>query len=232
MQNENYRLLQNSPVTKNTESVAFSVWIITLTPTRIVETFLHIDYHKSVLVRDHLSSLTDCFHQMIFSGMSLRCYEQDDTFTDKTVEFHMNDSRFDGSRDAVDDKLVMLLCQNARMSLTALAKAAGLSRTAVQARIARLERSGVIAGYRAILGTGAVQSSVGAVLLITFSQRPCTPVVAKFRHWPEIEAYYSVTGPVDAFVVVKVATTQTLSSIVNNLSALPGVASVQSSVIL
>jgi DNA-binding Lrp family transcriptional regulator len=164
--------------------------------------------------------------------MSWRCYAQDDAFTDETIEFHMNDRRFDGSRDAVDDKLVTLLCQNARMSLTALAKAAGLSRTAVQARIARLERSGVIVGYRAILGTGVAQSSVGAVLLITFSQRPCAPVVAKFRHWPEIEAYYSVTGPVDAFVVVKVATTQALSDVVNNLSALAGVALVQSAVIL
>jgi DNA-binding Lrp family transcriptional regulator len=57
-------------------------------------------------------------------------------------------------------------------------------------------------------------------------------VVAKFRHWPEIEAYYSVTGPVDAIVVVRVATTQALSTVVDNLSALPGVASVQSAVIL
>ena len=144
----------------------------------------------------------------------------------------MNDRRFDGGRDAVDDKLVSLLCQNARLSVTALAKAAGLSRTAVQARITRLERSGVIVGYRALLGTGVVQSSIGAVLSISFSQRPCAPVVAKFRHWPEIEAYYSVTGPVDAFVVVRVATTQALSTIVNDLSALPGIASVQSAVIL
>jgi DNA-binding Lrp family transcriptional regulator len=148
------------------------------------------------------------------------------------VDLHMIDRRFDGGRDAVDDKLVLLLCQNARLSVTALAKAAGLSRTAVQARIARLERSGVIVGYRALLGTAVAQASVGAVLSISFSQRPCAPVVAKFRHWPEIEAYYSVTGPVDAIVVVRVATTQALSTVVNNLSALPGVASVQSAVIL
>jgi DNA-binding Lrp family transcriptional regulator len=103
----------------------------------------------------------------------------------------------------------------------------------VQARIARLERTGVIVGYQALLGTtAATRAGVGAVLSITFSQRPCEPVAAKFRHWSEIEAYYSVTGPVDAFVVVKVATTQDLSALINRLSAIAGVASVQSSVIL
>jgi DNA-binding Lrp family transcriptional regulator len=168
----------------------------------------------------------------ILEGLKVRRHEQDDACADGMTEFRMDDRRIDGRRDAIDDKLVALLRQNARLSLTALSKAAGLSRTAVQARIARLERTGVIVGYQALLGAAVARTGVGAVLLITFSQRPCAPVVAKFRHWPEIEAYYSVTGPVDAFVVVKVASTQALSALINNLSAIAGVESVQSAVIL
>lgn len=51
-----------------------------------------------------------------------------------------------------DQKLLMLLRKNARVSITDLAKALYLSRSTVQNRIARLEASGVISGYSVQLG--------------------------------------------------------------------------------
>jgi Lrp/AsnC family transcriptional regulator, leucine-responsive regulatory protein len=151
------------------------------------------------------------------------------------IENQTVDRQFAGVRDALDEKLVSLLCRNARMTLTALSHELALSRTAVQARMARLERDQVIVGYRAVLGAradAARDDGLRAVLTITFSQRPCSPVVAKFRHWPEIVDYYSVTGPQDAYVVVKVGNAQALSQLVDRLSATAGVASVRSSVVL
>ena len=145
----------------------------------------------------------------------------------------MADRQIGGVRDAIDETLVSRLSANARITLTALARETGLSRTAVQARMARLERDRVIVGYRAVLGPAAdADNGLGAVLSIVFSQRPCLPVVQKFRHWPEISHYYSVTGPSDAFVVVKVGSAQALSQLVDRLSALAGVESVRSAVVL
>lgn len=147
----------------------------------------------------------------------------------------MADRRIGGVRDQVDEKLISLLRQNARMTLTALAQALALSRTAVQARMARLERDKVITGYRAVIAEPAGDgddSGLGAVLTVTFSQRPCFPVVEKFRHWPEITHYYSVTGPLDAYVVVKVGNALDLSRLVDRLSGIAGVASVRSAVVL
>ena len=119
------------------------------------------------------------------------------------------------------------------MTLTALAHAVGLSRTAVQARIGRLERDKVIVAYRAVLGEAAPDDGgLGAILSVTFSQRPCFPVVAKFRHWPEIVQYFSVTGPIDAYAVVRVKTPQALAELIDRLSAVPGVAAVSSAVML
>lgn len=135
-------------------------------------------------------------------------------------------------KDRIDDQLVALLRQNARMSVAALSKAVNLSRTAVQARIARLERERVIVGYQAILGERAADAHLGAILALTFSQRPCAPVVARFRHWPEILHHYSVTGPVDGYLVVQVTGPAALSDLVSRLSALDGVASVASAVML
>jgi DNA-binding Lrp family transcriptional regulator len=136
------------------------------------------------------------------------------------------------SLDAMDRKLVELLSADARMTLTALAQAVGLSRTAVQGRMARLERDRVIVGYRAVLGERIEDGALGAVLSLVFNQRPCFPVVERFRDWPEIVNYYSVTGPVDAFVVVKVRNTDALAELIDRMSAVQGVGEVRSAVML
>jgi DNA-binding Lrp family transcriptional regulator len=100
--------------------------------------------------------------------------------------------------------------------------------------MSRLERDKVILGYRAVLAEPDVGEDEGlrAILSITFSQRPCFPVVEKFRHWPEITNYYSVTGPFDAYVVVRVAGAGDLSQLIDRLSAIAGVAQVRSAVVL
>jgi Lrp/AsnC family transcriptional regulator, leucine-responsive regulatory protein len=144
----------------------------------------------------------------------------------------LNDRQSASGRDAIDDRLIALLRTKARMTLTALSREVSLSRTAVQARIARLERDNVILGYRAVIGESNDEEGLGAMLSIVFSQRPCHPIVAKFRHWPEIVHYYSVTGPVDAYVLVRVRDAQALAELVDRFSALPGVASASSAVML
>jgi DNA-binding Lrp family transcriptional regulator len=168
--------------------------------------------------------------QMIFSGR-IGSHEQGAASTNETNKFQLNDRRNERSLDAIDERLIGLLRQDARMKLTALAHAVSLSRTAVQARLARLEREKIILGYRAVIREGN-ENGLGAILSIVFSQRPCHPVVAKFRHWPEIVHYYSVTGPVDAYVQVRVRDAEALAELLDRFSGLPGVGSASSAVML
>ncbi len=49
--------------------------------------------------------------------------------------------------DEIDQNLLTLLRENARRPVADLARRLGLARTTVQARIERLETSGVISGY-------------------------------------------------------------------------------------
>ena len=53
--------------------------------------------------------------------------------------------------DQFDRKILSALAQNGRLSITDLAQAIGLSKSPTQARLRRLEQSGVIKGYRALL---------------------------------------------------------------------------------
>ena len=56
------------------------------------------------------------------------------------------------TKDQLDRDLITLLQANARESTANLARKLGIARTTVVARLARLERDGVIVGYTARLG--------------------------------------------------------------------------------
>lgn len=140
--------------------------------------------------------------------------------------------RNDGELDAIDRKLLALLEVDARASFTALAREAGLSRTALQERMARLERDGVILGYTVRLADRIKAPATRAMLSLHIRTRPCATVLDRFRNWPEILACYSLAGPVDAMLIVETEGPQALSQLVDRLSAVPGVGEIETAPIL
>lgn len=140
--------------------------------------------------------------------------------------------RNDGELDAIDRKLLALLKADARASFTALARDAGLSRTAIQERMARLERDGVILGYTVRLAERPQPAVIRAMLSLRIRTRPCATVLDRFRTWPEIVACYSLAGPVDAVLIVETPDATGLSRLVDRLSAVPGVGEIETATIL
>lgn len=140
--------------------------------------------------------------------------------------------RNDGELDAIDRRLIALLEVDARASFTALARDAGLSRTAIQERMARLEREGVILGYTVRLADRQRAPVTRAMLSLRIRTRPCGAVLDRFRHWPEVVACYSLAGPIDAMLVVETEDAPALSSLVDRLSAVPGVGEIETAPIL
>ena len=69
--------------------------------------------------------------------------------------------------DDLDAHLLAKLRDNARAPVAELARALGLSRTTVQSRLAKLERSGVIAGYAVKLAGAYEAGRVHAFIMLT-----------------------------------------------------------------
>ncbi|MGH2524622.1 MAG: Lrp/AsnC family transcriptional regulator, partial [Anaerolineales bacterium] len=90
--------------------------------------------------------------------------------------------------DAIDRALLNELRENARCPMALLARKVGLSRTAVQARIARLERDKVIVGYGARTGDAYEQSLVQAHVMLTVGPKLSGPVEAALRKIPEVRS--------------------------------------------
>lgn len=70
------------------------------------------------------------------------------------------------SLDKIDNQIINLLLKDARMSYSDIGEAVGLSRVAVKNRIAALERSGIIKGYKAVIDSQSVPEAMTFVVNI------------------------------------------------------------------
>jgi Lrp/AsnC family leucine-responsive transcriptional regulator len=103
--------------------------------------------------------------------------------------------------DPTDKRLASLLVADGRSTLKNLATATGLSVSAVQARVRRLEADGIIRGYQADVDPEALGLPLAAIIAIT----PRDPdheydIPDKLAELPEIESCHSVAGD-DSFVL-------------------------------
>ena len=76
-----------------------------------------------------------------------------------------------GDMEESDRRLLSLLRENARASTAALARELKVSRTTVQSRIARLERSRVITGYTVRTSEAHERGTIRAMVMITVAPK-------------------------------------------------------------
>jgi Lrp/AsnC family leucine-responsive transcriptional regulator len=120
--------------------------------------------------------------------------------------------------DSIDRQLARLLVANGRATLRQLADATGLSVSAVQARVRRLESDGTIRGYAADVAPEALGMPLAAFVAIT-PLDPGQPDDAPDRlaGLPEIEACHSVAGEDSYLLFVRVATPTALEALIREI---------------
>lgn len=133
---------------------------------------------------------------------------------------------------AKDRELVAHLAENARISVAALAKRLSLSRTTVQARLDRLEREGVIAGYSVRLADAYASSLVRAHILITIAPKSLAQVTAALEKVREVTALHSVSGSFDLIAIIAAPSIAELDRLIDEIGEIDGVERTLSSIIL
>jgi len=136
------------------------------------------------------------------------------------------------SLDDTDRKLIALLRANARTPTAALARSLGLSRSAVQERLRRLERDQVIRGYTLTLGDEAARGGVSAHVLLTLDPKQQDRALAAIKGLPEAIAAYSASGTHDAIVMLTAETSAHLDEVLNRIGRTPGVNRTTSAILL
>ena len=131
-----------------------------------------------------------------------------------------------------DEQLLSLLREDARASTAQIARRLDLSRTTVQSRIDRLERSGVIRGYTVRLDDGVEQARIRAHILITVLPKKMAAVVKELHAIPELRTLHSVSGPFDLIAIGVVPAIAEMDELTDRIGGLDGVERTTSSIIL
>ena len=133
--------------------------------------------------------------------------------------------------DEIDQRLIVLLRANARLPAVSLARQLGLSRSAVQERMRRLERDGVVQGFTIVLGAPPADS-VAAQVMIDLDPKLHDRAVAALKGMPEVQTCHTVSGAHDLVAHVAAANAAALDEVLTRIGKLPGVARTTSSVLL
>jgi len=120
--------------------------------------------------------------------------------------------------DEIDRILVRELVADGRATLAHLAAIAGLSVSAVQSRVRRLESRGVVTGYRAKIDPEAVGNMLSAFVAIT-PLDPSQPDDAPHRleHIEAIESCHSVAGEESYVLLVRVRSSRALEDLLQQI---------------
>lgn len=135
--------------------------------------------------------------------------------------------------DAIDIQILALLQAHCKMPLAKIGQRVGLSAPAVIERIKKLEESGVITGYTAMLDARKLGCDIAAFIgVLTSHPKSIRDVEQQIESRPEVLECHHVTGGYTLLLKVKTANTTTLEELISHLRSIEGVSRTETMVVL
>ena len=131
--------------------------------------------------------------------------------------------------DITDHKIIEILQTDGRVSMKDLGKIVGLTSPAVSERVKRLEESGVITGYKAIINPDALGRFIKAFIHIALPSDKYDIFIEAANKDPRIVECHHITGDDCSVIKVIVKDMYELESVIDSIKAL---GSTKTSVIL
>ena len=113
--------------------------------------------------------------------------------------------------DDIDKKILRLLREDGHLTTQEVADRVGLSQTPCWSRIRRLEESGVISGYVALLSPELIGKPLSVIVELALEQHDDEKIEAFSRYitpLPEVTDAYLTTGEYDYVLIVAVEDTE------------------------
>ena len=138
--------------------------------------------------------------------------------------------------DALDREVLLALQEDGRMSNLALARKLGLSPSAMLGRVRRLERSGAIRGYRAVIDPAALGITVRALVVARLrehSEESIREFERGVKEVPGVRTCYHVTGQFDMVVELALRDLDHLGQLIRvDIARIPGVMNLETMLIM
>ena len=135
--------------------------------------------------------------------------------------------------DELDQKIVRLLIENARVSYSDLGEKIGLSRVAVKARIQALEQRGIIEEYTTVINPQKISGAVSCYFEIETTPGGLSEVIDILNGDDTVTQIYRVTGRDKLHVHAVAASGEEMETFLHAvIDTLPGVVSCSCNIIL
>lgn len=135
--------------------------------------------------------------------------------------------------DALDQKIVRLLIENARISYSDIGQEVGISRVAVKARIQALEQRGIIEEYTTIINLQKISGAVSCYFEIETLPDTLAEVTETLKENEAITQVYRMTGKNKLHVHAVAASSEEMEKLIREvIDPLPGVVSCSCNIIL
>lgn len=122
------------------------------------------------------------------------------------------------SLDAVDREILGILQAEGRLGITEIGRRVNLSQPAVSARVKRLERTGVITGYRAVVDPARLGLNIHAMVRLRTTHARVQACLDHFARVPEVIRAHRLTGE-DCFLIDVYATNaERLETVVDDIA--------------
>lgn len=135
--------------------------------------------------------------------------------------------------DEIDQRIVKMLIQNSRTSYSELGAAVGLSRVAAKARVASLEKQGIIEEYTTIINPQKVSGAVSCYFELEAEPARLEEIVDVLNRCETVTQIYRVSGRSKLHIHAVAADQQELEEFLSGvMDPLPGVTALSTNVIL
>ena len=135
--------------------------------------------------------------------------------------------------DSIDIKILKLLQKNARISVSEIGSLINLSIPACSERIKKLEASGTIRQYAAIIDPASVKKTLTAMMFISLERPQFTDkFIEVIRLEDDILECHYLAGDFDYLLKIMTTDTSTLEKLLNRLKSVRGVQKTRTIVVL
>ena len=131
-----------------------------------------------------------------------------------------------------DEELLSILRVNARASISDIARATGVSRTAIQNRLTKLENNNVIKAYSIVLDSAYTSGLISANVSLKVQPNLRKTICIALRKVHQISHIHSISGEYDLLVSIQASTLEKLSAVLNMVCSTEGVERTNSAIIL
>ena len=134
--------------------------------------------------------------------------------------------------DSKDQSIISLLQKDGRMSVKDIAKAMGLTRTTVTKRMERLEASGVITGYSAVVRKDFFDKKIRGWVMINTIPNLEEAAISAMKMIPEVSRIYTTNGRWDLAVAIWAADLESFDVALTKIRQVDGIESTETNLLL